>query len=45
MKRLIEAIVDLCYPPELGERPIRVWRSLVIVVLLALTIVPAFLLS
>jgi hypothetical protein len=45
VKRLIEAVVDLIYPPEAGESPIPFWRKAMVFVLLVLTLVLAVLLS
>lgn len=44
MKWLIEAIVDLVYPPEEGEE-IPFWRKLLVFIFLVLTVVLAFCLS
>lgn len=45
MKRLIEGIVDLVFPPEEGEEPIAFRSKLVVFVLLVLVVLFALVMS
>jgi hypothetical protein len=45
MKWLVEAIVDLCFPPVYGEMLVSFGCKLVVFILLVLMVVLAFLLS